>query len=353
MSARTSKYRNRKAVPKEFTFEKCPSYDIDYSKLVENNSKGELSKCPQNATRELKIVTWNVNGLRTNIMKSTDCKGLNLGVNGLEEFESTLGLGKLIEEHDPDIICMQETRISDELLSKITVDDWQVYGSESKGTAARGPNRYAGVAIFINTKKMCLPNEVLTSLPGTPDTDPGGRFIAMRFDNEELATSHWIVNTYTPNSGTNADYRNEVWNVHMSDFLNSLENVIYCGDLNVARTIYDMSIGKPKEDEETFPPEKIDELLIKDNAISGFRADERTWFDTLLASGFIDTWRRLNPEAQYTGYTHRGDKHKAHMRIDYHLVKFKTMPYDIKTCEVITMKYICSDHSPLMLTMCL
>lgn len=331
-----------------FNFQPKPVFPIDYSTLEEDNVRGSISNEPEKTNVSINIATWNVNGIRTMILVNKACKDLKIDKVKLTNPDYTMGLGAIIKEHDLDVACLQETRMSDAYYNNFTMEGWTIYTSESKGSqkAKRGPNNYSGTAIFVKNETMGTPIEVLTEIPGYPSELQEGRFIALQFPKED-GTTYWIVNVYTPNSGSNTFQRRELWNPLMYAFLNSLENVIYCGDLNVARTIYDTSSGNMKSLSE-MTSEKKDEYLT-DMDKPGFKADERLWLSSLLDSGFTDVWRHMHPDAQFEGYTHveNFDRHK--LRIDYHLVKM-TRPFQVTSCKVLSYDKKSSDHIPLVMS---
>lgn len=324
---------------RSFSFEEKPRYQIDYSKL---NQCGLLEKSQKEDPKRLVICTWNVNGIRTRVIKDVDNKTLNIPKQELTEFDPTVGIGRLIHESDVDVFCLQETRISEEYTKAIQVEGWEIYASESKGSSKqkRGPNSYSGTIIMYKKSKLGTPLTVLKNIPGVDEQFNEGRVVALEFD------FGWLVNVYTPNSGTNRVFRNKIWNPHMLDFLSSLDNVIYCGDLNVARTIYDTSVSERKEYDD-LNPEKIDEYLTEAER-PGFMFDERRWLDELFERGFVDVWRSFNPKTNVRGYTYVEAFTKTKMRIDYFLVKMKR--YKVTNCEIKEYVSRSSDHIPLVMT---
>ena len=318
-----------------------PSYKINYDDFEKLSSEGSLSREPEKATeRKIKICTWNVNGIRSNILRPCNCQQLKLHNSVVKTFNSSVGLGRIIDKESPDIICLQETKASLENIANIQVEGWDIYASESKRGDKRGPNRYSGTAIFVNRERLGKPTRVINNLPGLPDDMDEGRLVALEFKD------FWLVNVYTPNSGSNAEFRNKTWSPLMLSFLDSLDNVILCGDMNVARTLYDI---KHKANE-SVSLEYVDQEYTKKN-VAGFRSDERKWFDKLLKTGFTDVWRKMNPESTEHGYTYVDNIGKVfRMRIDYFLTKFNSHPFEITECAVDEYQSRESDHIPLFMT---
>lgn len=328
----------------EYEFVDRPYYNINYNELEERNLQGVLALNEEECQGfNLKVCTWNVNGIRTRILKNVERTALAIEKNYVTEFDEEAGLGKLIKDHDPDIFCLQETRICDAYMERVNIPGWRKYTSESKGEtkAKRGPNQYSGTAIFVKDS-ICEPRTVLTSLDGLEKDE--GRFIALEFALGDQ--SFWLVNVYAPNAGSNYKHKIQSWNPTLTQFLNSLTNVIFCGDLNVARTIYDLSRSTKKEYAE-LTPEVIDEQLTVDDR-AGFTAKERLWIEETIDNGFTDTWRLLHPKEKNTGYTYIESFRRTEMRIDYHLTKL-TMPHRINSCKTLEYNKKFSDHVPLLL----
>lgn len=313
----------------------------------------------------LRIVSWNVRGLRSFIMKNY--KGLVMK-DPVEYFEETVGIGKIIAEYNPAIICLQETRLSLDNWDKVQVDGWRWFAAESKGSGPRSANRYSGTAILISDD-VPEPLSVITHLPALSKDE--GRITAIEFE------QFYMVNVYVPNSGSNEDFRNNEWYCSLLSFLDELpKRVIICGDFNVARSIYDMNICEKDVLKKTknCPSLNSNEVISAvdknwmDKRISNFMVEERLWINNFLASGFTDIWRSLNPDVKWDGYTMVVDTSKRkilqdgewdgesysggdHRRIDY----FFTRPSDsgeevlIESCVVLPYNGLSSDHMPIYL----
>jgi len=289
---------------------------------------------------ELSIVSWNVNGLRSYIIDNlTSAK-----YRGKTQIDSNSNLKELIDTVNPNIICFQETRCGSEKMNLIQIPDWNIYHSSSQGTGGRGPDRYSGVSIWLHTSLM-KPIEILDQLPTLSEPyqtgDLEGRFLALRFEKFVL------INTYVPNAGTNYTYRTERWDPAMLAYLHQLNSlelpIIWVGDLNIARTPFDVHFGNPKrtpkgkrllkrleadiaklenpeENSEQIKQltDKIQQQIdqhqselhssdfmkgIDAKSPAGFTRAERDGLEKILQDGYVDCWRHLHPELDYTGAT--------------------------------------------------
>ena len=220
----------------------------------------------------MKLVSWNVNGLRAIYKK------------GFEESFKKL---------DADIFCIQETKMQEGQIELDLQGYYQYYNyAERKG--------YSGTAIF--TKKEPLNVEYGI---GIEEHDKEGRVITLEFDR------FYMVNCYTPNSGrelARLEYR-MTWEEAFKKYLIELDKqkpVIICGDLNVAHTEIDLK--NPKSNRKN----------------AGFTDEERSKIESLLDSGFTDTFRKIYPdkEGAYTwwSYMFNARANNAGWRIDYVLV---------------------------------
>lgn len=220
----------------------------------------------------LKIVSWNVNGIRSRIFDSkvsSECKK-----NVKRNLQEGSSLFNLINSEDPDIICFQETRISIENSKCFELNGYYSYFNESKLTGARDSNRYAGTCVFTKIK----PNKVEYSIPDYDDEE--GRIIIMYFDKFVL------INVYTPNSGTNFEKRLK-WQPAVLGFLackNLKNKVIYCGDMNVAY----------RPDDIHFNYKKGSSYKKKTENIVGYLPEERYFISELFKIQFKDSFLEIN-----------------------------------------------------------
>jgi exodeoxyribonuclease-3 len=221
----------------------------------------------------MKLISWNVNGLRACLQK------------GFDDFVRT---------ESPEILALQETKLQpDQLAYRPEGYRSFFFSAEKKG--------YSGTAVF--TKRE--PDEVLYGI-GDPRFDSEGRTITLKYPDFSFVTA------YAPNAQDELKrlpFRLE-WENQIRSYLLSLAKdkpVIYCGDLNVAHQEIDLKNPGPN----------------RGNA--GFSDEERAAFSALLDSGFIDTFRSVYPDVtgaySWWSYRFRAREHNAGWRIDYFLVR--------------------------------
>ncbi|MCH2035708.1 MAG: exodeoxyribonuclease III [Puniceicoccaceae bacterium] len=253
------------------------------------------------------LISWNVNGLRAVLKK---------------------GFDTFIKEQSPDIICLQETKISSDLIADFNFDGYPfVYWNCAKKKG------YSGTAILCK----CQPISVQYGM-GISKHDAEGRIITAEFND------FYLVNVYTPNSQNHdenkrprrIDYRTLEWDVDFLSYLKGLEvhkSVIFCGDLNVAHT--EIDLANPKTNRKN----------------AGFTDEERAGFDALLEAGFIDTFRHLSPHAtdQYSWWSYRAAARQRNIgwRIDYFCTS-DVFRERIKEAEIMN-QVLGSDHCPVRL----
>ena len=247
----------------------------------------------------MKLISWNVNGIRACISK------------GFNEFFNKI---------DADILCVQETKLQEEQAENINFDGYNRYinCAVKKG--------YSGTMVFSKVK----PINVTYGL-GIQEHDQEGRVITLEFD------KFYFVCCYTPNSKRDLeriDYR-MTWEDEMRKYLKNLETskpVVYCGDLNVAH-------------------EEIDLKNPKTNHLSaGFTDQEREKMTELLSEGFIDTYRYLYPEKieySWWSYMRQAREKNVGWRIDYFIVS-NTLKDKILDAKIHT-EVLGSDHCPIEL----
>ena len=245
----------------------------------------------------MKLISWNVNGIRACISK------------GFNEFFNKI---------DADILCVQETKLQEEQAENINFDGYNRYinCAVKKG--------YSGTMVFSKVK----PINVTYGL-GIQEHDQEGRVITLEFD------KFYFVCCYTPNSKRELerlDYR-MTWEDEMRKYLKNLETskpVVYCGDLNVAH-------------------EEIDLKNPKTNHLSaGFTDQEREKMTELLSEGFIDTYRYLYPEKieySWWSYMRQAREKNVGWRIDYFIVS-NTLKDKILDAKIHT-EVLGSDHCPI------
>lgn len=221
----------------------------------------------------VKIVTWNVNGIRSRIFNNKLSTALPKNKTYYPEEESSLA--NLIKDTDFDILCLQETRCSENNGKLAKIDGYYSYFNESKLENARGPNRYSGTAIYTKI----IPNKLEYNVPGYDDTE--GRIIIAYFDDFIL------INVYSPNSGTNYDNK-ILFQDSILNFVNKLESrIIYCGDFNIAIDTH------------------FDKSTV--NEMPGIYKHELDYYQKLIDSSFIDSKSDLD-NIIYTWWDQRGKK---------------------------------------------
>lgn len=244
----------------------------------------------------MKIISWNVNGLRAILKKN---------------------FAEVIKQYSPDIMCLQETKISRDICGEIELPFKHKFFNcaEKKG--------YSGTAILSNVDVL---DTRIIDLTDHPDE---GRILCCDFGEFNL------VSVYVPNSQDELkrlDYRRR-WNKDFCEYIKGLRKpVIVCGDMNVAH-------------------EEIDLARPDANHFSaGFSDAEREDFTALLENAqLVDIWRLKNPNVadRYTWWSYRGGARSRNVgwRIDYFLVS-KGFEQHIKKCEILD-DVEGSDHCPI------
>jgi exodeoxyribonuclease III len=222
----------------------------------------------------LKLVSWNVNGIRSALGK---------------------GLLDVISACGADIYCFQETKAQPH-----QVDDLLWPGAYRRYWNSAEKAGYSGTAIFTRAEPMAVSLGI-----GLPELDREGRVLTLEFP------TFFLVNVYTPNSQrglTRLSWRTKVWDPAFRQHLGKLgaiKPVVTCGDFNVAHQPID--IARPKANERN----------------AGFTLEERTTFGELLETGFIDTFRELEKGGgHYTWWSYMNAARLRNIgwRIDYFLV---------------------------------
>lgn len=249
----------------------------------------------------MKLISWNVNGIR-----AVHKKGF------LEWFKSA----------DPDILCLQETKASPEQLSDelLNVPGYTSYFSSS--VVKKG---YSGVAIYTKVK----PLKVLHGY-GIPRFDDEGRIIIAEYND------FMLINNYYPNGkkdDTRLKYKLEFYDAFLDFALKQVKQkkkLIICGDFNTAHKPIDLE--RPKENEN----------------VSGFLPIEREWMDKFVEAGFIDTFRMFNSEGKnYTWWDQvtRARERNVGWRIDYFFVS-DNFKKNVESA-FISPEVMGSDHCPV------
>ncbi len=261
----------------------------------------------------MKLVSWNVNGIRA--------------VHNKELFLPVL------KELKPDVICLQETKAEK---GQAVID---LAGYEEFWNSSKGKKGYSGTAIFTKVK----PTEVLYDFPASiqkkfkladsyGDPNAEGRVITAEFKD------FYVVTCYTPNAKPDLSrltLRHKAWDPAFLAYMKLLEKkkpVIFCGDLNVAHGPDDLENPKANEGEH------------------GYTKEEREGVDLMIQAGFVDTFRMFTQgNGYYTWWSHWRQTRERNIgwRIDYFFVS-KILSKKVKKAEIYPA-LLGSDHCPVLL----
>lgn len=257
----------------------------------------------------MKLYSWNVNGIRA-VLKKGD-------------------LARFLQAHDPDILCLQETKAQREQV-EADFPQYEEYwfSAEKKG--------YSGTAIFTKIP----PLEVIEGLPADiveryqladtyGDTNKEGRVLTLEFE------PFYVSTVYTPNAKDDLSRipMRLAWDPAYGEYIERLrvhKPVIFCGDFNVAHT--ELDLARPKENK----------------GKKGFTEEERSGLQDLITNGFVDTFRQFHTEGgHYTWWSHFGQARERNIgwRIDYVFTSPELVPL-IKSAR-IHPDVFGSDHCPV------
>ena len=247
----------------------------------------------------MKLISWNVNGIRACVTK---------------------GFKESFEELDADIFCIQETKCQPDQIDL----DFEGYKSYWNSAEKKG---YSGTAVFTKINPLNVKYGI-----GIEEHDKEGRVITLEFQD------FYLVNVYTPNSKRGLerlDYR-MVWEDEMRKYLlklNETKPVIMCGDLNVAHKEIDLK--NPNSNHHN----------------AGFTDEERAKMTDLLEAGFTDTFRYLYPKQEgiysWWSYMFHARENNAGWRIDYFITS-KSIEEKIEEAKIHN-EIFGSDHCPVEL----
>lgn len=259
----------------------------------------------------MKLYSWNVNGIRAVWNKGA--------------FQA------FIAEHDPDILCLQETK-AEQGQSPVDLPQYEEYwhSAEKKG--------YSGTAIFTKIKPQKVlygfSDKILSSYDFSDsfgDTSKEGRVLTLEFED------YFVTTVYTPNSKGDLGrltMRSDVWGPAYQEHITELQQkkpVLACGDFNVAHQ--EIDLARPKENV----------------GKHGFTDEERVDFTALLKTGLVDSFRYLYPNKTeiYSWWTHWANSRTKNVgwRIDYWLVS-ETLKEKLADANV-HMDVLGSDHCPV------
>ncbi len=251
----------------------------------------------------MRLVSWNVNGIRAAMDK---------------------GFREYVQQDQPDILCLQETKATPEQLDLAWADELGYHRSwncaEKKG--------YSGTSIWSKAE----PKRVQLGI-GQAEHDREGRVITATYERFQLVT------VYTPNSQrelARLEYRQQ-WDVDFLAYvkrLNRRKPVIFCGDLNCAHR--EIDLANPKSNRKN----------------AGFTDEERSGFDQILAGGFFDSFRAFEEgPGHYSWWTYRSNARERNIgwRLDYFCVanKFREA---VQSARILSDVFG-SDHCPVELTL--
>lgn len=252
---------------------------------------------------QIKILSWNVNGLRA-VMKK--------------------GFPEIVAGLDPDILALQETKLqedqrSDEMINLARYESYWAYSSVKKG--------YSGVAAYTKTKPLNV-----TTLFSRPEYDNEGRVIQMDYP------GFIFFNIYFPNGQMNDDrlkYKLDFYDWFLK-YANELKDkgnsLIITGDFNTAHNEIDLKNPGPNSKR------------------SGFLREERDVLDRMVDMGYVDTFRHFHPEkVKYSWWSYRFNarKNNAGWRIDYFFVTKDLIDKGAVTQAFIDNDVFGSDHCPV------
>ncbi len=245
----------------------------------------------------MKLISWNVNGLRACVSK---------------------GFVDIFKGLDADVFCLQETKLQEGQID-LELEGYHQYWSyaEKKG--------YSGTAMFLKREPLAVSYGI-----GIPEHDKEGRVVTAELED------CFIVTVYTPNSQNELarlSYRME-WEDAFREYLLRLDErkpVVVCGDLNVAHT--EMDLKNPATNRRN----------------AGFTDEEREKLTALLESGFCDTFRLLYPDVtgaySWWSYRFHARENNAGWRIDYFLVS-KRLAERVRGASIHS-DIFGSDHCPV------
>lgn len=249
----------------------------------------------------MRLVSWNVNGIRAALGK---------------------GMAEKMDALAPDVLCLQEVKARPEQVADLWLASWP----HAVWNPAERPG-YSGTLILSRTEPLSLTKGI-----GVPEMDTEGRVCTAEY------ADFFLVCCYTPNSQdglARLPFRMQ-WDKAFRGYVSTLATkkpVVFCGDLNVAH-------------------EEIDIARPDTNHFSaGFSDEERAGFTGLLAAGFADTFRRLHPDERdrYSWWSFRGGARARNVgwRIDYFCVSESLLPR-VEAAE-IHPDIMGSDHCPVSL----
>ena len=252
----------------------------------------------------MKIISWNVNGIRAGVKK---------------------GFGDRLAEMNPDVICLQETKAQDDQVAE-ALSEIEGYHLYSNSAVKKG---YSGTAILSKQKPIQVQADM-----GVKLHDQEGRILMAEYED------FYLITVYVPNSGNELvrlPYRQK-WDKAFATYLKKLDAVkpvLVCGDLNVCHEPIDLARPKPNY-----------------NKSAGYTQAEIDGFKRFMKNGLVDTFRSLHPdEVAYSWWSFRAGAREKNIgwRIDYFLAGKALMP-SVKEAFILPEVYG-SDHCPVGVTL--
>lgn len=248
----------------------------------------------------MKIFSYNVNGIRAAVKK---------------------GFVEWLNENNPDIICLQEIKANKDqldlkLFEKIGYKYNYWFSAQKKG--------YSGVAILSKQRPINVNYGT-----GIEHMDFEGRNLRIDFEKFSVMSLYLPSGTNIKRLGYKFKYMEEFHN-YIMELKKSYPNLIICGDYNICHESID--IHDP----------------IRNAKVSGFLPDERLWITNFIKSGFVDSFRYLNPDPnQYSWWSYRANSRSNNKgwRIDYNMVS-STLKSKIKSSYILNQAFH-SDHCPI------
>ena len=265
----------------------------------------------------MKIYSWNVNGIR-----AVQKKGY---------------FAPFLEEHQPDVLCLQETKAQPEQVEDTFVEQFPEYHQYWHSADKNG---YSGTAIFSKKEPEAihkgLPEDIIAKHKLTDeygDTTKEGRVLVAEYE------THFVATVYTPNAKEDLSRipMREQWDPAFLEYMKRLEEdkpVVFCGDFNVAHTEQDLARPKPNAGKK------------------GFTDEERAGFTAYTDNGFIDTLREFHEgNGYYTWWSHYANARERNVgwRIDYVLISQDLKPL-LKRASIHPEVYG-SDHCPVSIAL--
>ncbi|MBQ6147274.1 exodeoxyribonuclease III [Candidatus Saccharibacteria bacterium] len=284
--------------------------------------------------RELKLFSWNVNGLRAVLKKGA--------------------LVDFLEREYPDVLCLQEIKCTpaqvDLEKENEIFRDYEIFWNPAKRLGYSGTMTLVKKGLIKassrDSRTATREDEAASARNDGPEerrpeknafrdlSTSEGRIIYLDLDN------FYLVNVYTPNSKPDLSrltLREKTWDPEFLELLKTLEKekpVVTCGDFNCANE--EIDLARPKTNHKN----------------AGFTDEERRGLSNLLAAGFLDTFRFKFPEEKrYTWWSHWGNARKNNVgwRIDYFFIS-KSLEKNLASAEIYE-SYFGSDHCPISITL--